>query len=329
MNTWLEFANLDSSFRLLHSSDVADYEDSLEDWVAFLFWLGWWARMNAKSEVRLFLFVLLPTRICCSAIAAFGSHLASSSHHSRSMSFSDFIDLPDDATVSLRVSNSIVAGTIGPRVQQFGNFGRWVDLHSHEQKFQESRLFVAESNLANLGISTEPRKEISKRRQNKLSLADSIYRTVSARTRSDWCTSVGKDTVLVTSKAPWYRELDGLEVQVATSNQTLRVPFLDLLVVSEKLSEFPGKLLLVSPASNIAERVARVAVLDGPESVQTAGTLPSDVTVSFVEHCEYDENVLAKIRSLATARDLEATPSDFPKKIPKGVDVSMFGWYNQ
>lgn len=329
MNPWVEPIALRANLRI-GTPAFLSARDGLPEWIAFLLWAGWWMHWNARPEARLHLVALLPARSCCAAIAALGACLASTQEESDGLDFRDFMALPDGAHVSLRHQGRIFQGTLGRCDRYHDQSGRTVALDTELKKWKGLVIWVFEHNLGEYQVSTDQRKNLSPQRQVALERVEQVYRTLDPRARTGWCLSPRREVLIVTSKAAWWREIEGVSAQIDDDETPLVVPLADLVVATEEQQGFPGKTLLASPSGVMSNTSGvRVAILDGPDSIRTAEDVNADAVLMLIEHSEFDENAIHEIASMTDVREDDAVPVGLPDRFPAGVDVSVFGWRRQ
>lgn len=328
MNPWVEPIGLRANLRVGTPAFLGAHDD-LPEWIAFLLWAGWWMRSNARPESRLHLVALLPARSCCATITALGACLASIREDVNGFSFQDFMALPDGTHVSLRYQRRFLQGVLGP-CDRFGSRSyRKVTLETNLQRLRRSAIGIFEHNLSEYQVSTDQRKNLSPQRQAGLERVERFYRTLDPRARTGWCLSPRREALIVTSKATWWREIEGVSAQIDDDETQIVVPLTDLVVATEEQQGFPGKTLLASPSGVMSNTGVRVAILDGPDSIRNAEDVNADAVLMLMEHSECDENVIHEIASMTDAREDDAIPTGLPDRFPAGVEVSVFGWRKQ
>ena len=329
MERWIAPMELSANLRV-GTQDFLDSNTDLPEWIAFLLWTGWWMRSNARSDVRLHLAVLLPARSCCAAIAAFGACIAAAQEDLGGLNFSEFMALSDGTRVSMHESNRRFQGVLGPCDQFNGQPGRKINLATSVRNWREGAIWIFEHNLSDHQISTDQDKNPSVQRQKGLARVEGFYSTLNPRFKNGWCFSANREILIVTSKAAWWREINGVSGQIDAKGSTRIEPLADLVVASKDPHGFPGKTLLASSSGVMSNSSgARIVILDGPDSIRTSEDVNADAVLMFLEHSECDEYVVHEIASMADAREDHAVPAGLPEVLPAGVEASAFGWTKQ
>ena len=326
INRWLAPIGLRANLRIGTSAFLSAHDD-LPDWIAFLLWAGWWMRSNARPEVRLHLVALLPARSCCATITALGACLASIREEMNGLDFQDFMALPDGTPVSLRYQGRILQGVLGPCERYGSRSFRKVALDTNLRRLKRSAIGIFEHNLSHYRVATDQRKNLSLQRQAVLERVERFYRTLDARARAGWCLSARREILIVTSKAAWRREIEHVSAQIDDDETPLVLPLVDLVVATEEQQGFPGKTLLASSSGVVSNTSgARVAILDGPDSIRAAEDVNADAVLMLIEHSEWDESAIQEITAMASGREDNAVPEGIPHRLPDGVAVSVFAW---
>ena len=313
------------------TSSFIDAHKEIPDWAAFLLWAGWWIRTNAGTQFHIRIATLLPARSCCAAISALGVCLASAQEQGDTLSFQEFMALPDNTRVSLRFQGRILQGTLGPCDRSNGRPYRRVVLDANVRKLKNAAIGIFdEDKLNQYQVSTDRRKTLSPRRLATLERVEKFYRTLDPRVRTGWCVSPRSEVLIVTSKAKWRREIEEVYGQIDDGDTELLMPVADLLVTAEQRQDSPRKTLLASPSGVVRNTAGgRIAILDGPDSIRAAEDVNADAILMLLEHSECDENTIHDIASMTNVREDDAIPKGLLDSYPAGVDMAVFGWRKQ
>ncbi len=320
---WLHPLDLSSELHV-GTAEFIDRHDNLSDWIAFCLWAGWWVHSCAGHGSRLYLVALLPARGPSAAIAALGACISSTRQEINNLGFPDFMKLRRDAPIYVKYRGRIVKGILGPP-QRFDNQPcRRISLTTDSR----DRIWVFEHNLGDYQVSTHPRRNLTRSRQQALERVDQFYSLIAPFSKRGWSSAPHKDLLLVTSKKRWYDALEGLVARASKCGASLELPLRDLLLPTEDLQGYPGRTMLSSPAGSVASNSGvRMAILDGPEALEVAGRVQTDASLILLEHSEFDEAAEQVIRPLVAVREEEALPTGVPSTIPHGIEVSVFGWH--
>lgn len=321
MSVWLSPLNLQRNLRILSPNA----SESIDDWTAFLIWAGWWMRRTVVKNTRIFLVLLLPTRICCSAFCALGALIGSVGKLSGSLTWEEFAQLPHGTKLYqyFRPEESIWGIVerkieIGGMQQSRGQIFRRIYIGSgrtrsqelvHEEVFHGYHLFLDRlSSRGRLGRITKFFKDLKSPRITFPMVA------------------FEKEYLIVANKTDWKRQI--ADIRIAPIGGSHVYPLPEILMPCERDEvNCPGFLISSRGTSPHIEGVP-LAILDGPDSLKAWEKIPAPNIIVLLDRIEYDQNSQGILGLLASARDDRRLPAieGFPDTLPDGIELSMFAF---
>lgn len=318
MSQWLKPLNLLRNIRLETNSALHGRE--LPEWASFLIWAGWWMRSTRRANTRIFMIVLLPTRVCCSAICSLGALIGSMAEAKDSLSWERFLSLPVGTKIYWHECRKKQVGTIIEKV----GAGVKVKFETKHKRFREASQVFFERHFSECRISLTP--FLSGPEEEILGKVKSFYSTIASEFSDTWVSSWSSDCLLVTNMAGWKREVEGLFV-ADDDNDENRILLSDAVMwwLNDEIHE--PRVRLSSPKSippNSNE--IPLAILDGPDALRSREMVWSQNTIVLLDQTEYDEssqNLLAQLLSIRND-DLLPLPEGVPDTLPYNTEMLMF-----
>lgn len=327
MSAWLQPLNLGEKLEIgplepVHSSN------NVPEWVGFLIWAGWWMRKTHVEGTRVFLVMLLPTRICCSELCALGALIGSIGGGREPFTWRKLISLPTGTEVFLSYPDPKTAlqsvplrGELGKTFECQGGMARKVRITSQNKRFKDSTLCLLEGNLKKYALSLIPHPSHQKK---KLAAMFRFYKNLVPNMDSAAMLPIFNECMIVTNRAGWKREIEGISVSAGKKS---RLPLADLLMLSEQYTIPHSGILLASPKSaNVRAENVPLAILDGPEPLRSWEMVRTSNIIVMLDQTEYDESSQNILATLSNARSDQRLP--IPKGIapspPSGIEIMMF-----
>lgn len=319
--------------RIFHLAQ-GDYSgDPLPEWAGLLIWAGWWMRRAQVSRTRIFMVLLLPSRSCAASLVALGTMIGSLGRTGRSLDWGSFLELPAGTPIFLRMKDRTAQHkliSVEGRIGSIDGRGRpnkgTIALVSTNPRFHGATIFPSAKAFFEYDVSLT--RHATARQARKLLGISRIYSTLSDDFDDAWMSSASRESAIVTNKARWARETEGLNV-VSTSalREEIEASVLDLLVCGAPGIGDEVRTLLASPMTIMPEsNQIPVGVLDGAEALRSFDLVHCPNILVLLEQSEYDEEVHDQLTRLNSARNNESLPdlTDIPKDIPSGIDMIMF-----
>lgn len=322
---WLKDLNLTRPFRIGSSYSI-EHKDSIPEWAAFLIWAGWWISDIQFDGGVLYTFILLPSRLCCSALSAFGSLLRSAQQGGTDvLSWSDFYHLPIGSVFYCLYPkkgkpNSCKARIIEPSERCLKRF-EIVDDES------ETKIEVSHSgSFYKYRIRLTPHPPTRRRKQ--LNSYYSFYNAIVDDFRVYWLQSTNIACMLVTNRTGWNRDLNDLIAEaVIDEGSPIQHSLSDLLMTGVDRNTQKARVLLSSPGDDQPDsKHIPVVILDGPNAFRSYRSISASRVLILLEYREYDENISNDLVSLICRRDDNlisnlSIPSAEP---PLGIEMLIF-----
>jgi len=293
------------------------------DWASFMTVLGWWLSGIEIEEGTLHCAVVLPRRECCSALAAFGSQIASAQQHFDHVDWEGFLGLRRGTTVHLQMlRGKKMTPYRAELLNEAGEVPRVIKLEGESLKIE-----VRDRNFSHYQFRMTP---YLTGRQWRISKGSKIYTDLIDGVDPQWGLSEARTTVLVTVMARWERENAGVRVGAAKSGSTspdeshaLR----DVLMCGSQ-GQTPGvKTVLHPPGGSSPEGGPfHLAIIDGPAALSTLPWIDARTALILLSQAELDEQVWDQIVDLTCRRDdaLARNLPPLPVPLAGGVDLIVF-----
>lgn len=295
------------------------------DWIGFLLYLGIWMRNNEENN-RNFLFIMLPSRICCSAILGIGGLISTLQGKTGTLTIDEFMRLDDDTEIFLmhpdkkKKRGVCLKGTVRPvQEMSFGNEKIYCRKFNMEvkknKKFKQYSLTIHQGNFEKYKISLFPHHH--PKTAKKVVETFEFFNLFSSKGRvKKWLLSNSTECRIVTTKAAWRRQAE--DSFFAVNDKPISV--YDLLLIGSKRTE------IVSPKSINAENEIALTIFDGPDSLRRLHKVTKGNAIVLLERAEYDSGVESVVKNLISYRSsyLPDTPHELNKNLPAGVELMLF-----
>ena len=152
MSAWLQPLGLVGKLRLGSSKSIKN-NNRIPDWASFLIWAGLWMRRAQVKNVRIFMVLLLPTRICCSAICSFGAIIRSLGQSKKALTWEQICSLPSGTEVftplpEKKKGSKLIQlkGKLGNQRNEGGQNARELKIETQKKKYKDSVFVILEKN---------------------------------------------------------------------------------------------------------------------------------------------------------------------------------------
>lgn len=323
MSNWLKPLNLRRKLRICSSHHK---DDSIDDWVAFMIWVGWWMRRTIVRNVKVFCILLLPTRISCSAFCALGALIGSIGKLKDGLTWDEFIALPNGAKIYqyiidqepsqdmlLREFNIVVGKLVKSGDQIFRRITR------DSGKSRLDKLVFIE-NFYRYSFFLEKLKKKQRKSRQKITkfLGDLRSLNVSFPLWLD------REYMIVTNRTEWRRQISS--VLITKSNDPNPLNLSKILVPCERDEIECSGFLFSSKGRDLDVKNIPLAILDGPDALKSWERVKATNIIILLEQGEYDQNSENILNLLASAREDLLLPGieGIYENPPAGIEVSMF-----
>lgn len=329
---WLEPLGLKREFGI---GQVKYVRCDLPAWAGLLVWAGWWMRRAQVPGARIFLTLLMPTRNYCAPLGALGALFGSIGRTGLSIAWSNFLELPPDTRVYLRIPDHpnayralTVEGGLGPAVKIGGSHLRKIRIISDTRRLQGLTLEISAKSFFKYDISLNPHTPA--RHARRLQGVGKFYADVSPNFEPAWLTFWSPESVVVTNQADWSRQLTGLNAVVKSAEGAhVDVSVQDLLMPASVGTSERLRTVLTSPRTAMRSlRGVPVAILDGAEALRSWELISISASnlVVLLDRSEYDPQAQDTLTQLASYRNdqLMPIPEGIPNSLPGGIEMTMF-----
>jgi hypothetical protein len=334
VSEWLGRLGLKQGFGLAQG-DFALSE--VPDWAAFLIWAGWWMRRAQVPDTRIFMVVLLPNRSIAASLTALGAMIGSIGRTGRSLDWHQFLKLPVGAPVFLRMEDPkrrfrlmSIEGKVGPWDKGGDSLRRQIALVSDQARLQGVTLSVAPKRFFEYDISVA--RHSSPRQARRLAGSAAFFSNVCNEFEDSWLAAPTPESVVVTNRARWARQIEELNVTAArTGEASTRLEISRLLMCGTPELMGGVRTVLLSPKSEFPEsKSIPVGVLDGAEALRSWELVHAPNLLVLLEQAEYAQGARDDLAQLAGARDDSKLPipEHMPDETPGGIDLMMFALSN-
>jgi hypothetical protein len=228
---------------------------------------------------------------------------------------------------SARHRSISVEGRIGSVEGRRNSLQGTIALVSEQARFRGALILPSDKAFFEYNVSLA--KHVTPRRARKLLGVSRIYSELSEEYEESWMVAPFRESAVVTNRARWTRQITGLNIVLQGDRKkgSLEEEIKTLLLCGAPGAMDGDRTLLASPNTVIpgSEQIP-VAVLDGAEALRSLDLLSCPNIVVLLEQSEYDEAVQDQLARLNSARDDDRLPqpADIPKKMPGGIELTMF-----
>jgi len=324
MSTWLQPLELIGKLRLGSSKSIKN-NNRIPDWASFLIWAGWWMRRAQVKNVRIFMVLLLPTRICCSAICSFGAIIGSLGQSKKALTWEQICSLPSGTevftTLPEKGSKLIqLKGKLGNQRNEGGQKVRELIIETHIKKFKDSIFLILEKNPYQYPLTLTQQR----RRFNDIY---NFYKNIIAELNLSTILAIHNECLIITNQAGWKRDICTLQAAASDQSEPI-ICDLDLLLMPSAKDEGAQSGILISsqrPSHIIGENMP-LAILEGPESLKNWELIRTQNIMILMDQAEYDENSKGILANLTSVRNdaLLPMPEGIPLQPPPGIEMMMF-----
>lgn len=334
MSEWLKPLNLQSHIKIGSPAYQYNFTD-IPDWISFLIWSGWSMRHIKFEDNRVFMIVLLVSRVCAPAFCAFGSLIAAhGKYEPSSLSWNEFISLPLKTVVyvqndDFRASSGIarLEGEIGEIWECGGQTTRAVHIISRSKRYSGARFIIPQAGFSKFKFSLIP--HLSAEKEGTIKKLHEFYKSVKPSYDINWIFHKSHECSVMTNLAGWIREVDDIRVVLEKGCIGLEMYSLSelLMTVCDKNSYFLSKTLLTSPKSMNQDTIdAPLTILDGYEAVKNWEAVKSKGVIMLLERSEYDgfvDNIIAQLSNARTSIKYPISRG-LDGRIPQGIEVNIY-----
>jgi|GEM_PF-5491949 len=327
MSEWLVPLNMKKSFELGSKGQRAN--GILPEWAGFLIWSGWWMRRTLVKNLRLFLVLLLPTRLCCSSLCALGALIASAGR--TSLEWEEMLPLPTGTRVFLRYPDSKrpqrrinVEGLVSGLKSEGGQIAIWIELLTKGERLSNIKHGIFESKFSDYEISLIP--HLSHQQEGKLIDAFQFYEKVTGGSRASLL-SANSQCLLVTNRSAWGAQIKDTSVIFDPYGKSRIYQLEDLLMpATEKKAAHAGILVSSQKSEVLANANTPLSILDGPEALRAWELIKSPNLIVLLDQTEYEEDAGDMLALLSSSRTEKAinVPERIPDSPPPGIEMMIY-----
>lgn len=326
MSEWLVPLNLKRAFELGSKGQRAN--GILPEWAGFLIWSGWWMRRTLVKDLRLFLVLLLPTRLCCSSLCALGALIASAGR--TSLEWEEMLLLPPGTPVFLRYPDPKrpqrrinIKGIVSGR-----KWGRqsaiWIEVLSKVERLSNAKHAIFESEFSNYEISLIP--HLSHQQEGRLIDAFQFYEKVTGGSRASLL-SANSQCLLVTNRSAWGAQAKDTSVIFDPYGKSRIYQLEDLLMpATEEKAAYAGILVSSQKSEVLTNANTPLSILDGPEALRAWEFIKSPNLIVLLDQTEYEEDAGDMLALLSSSRTEKAinVPERIPDSPPPGIEMMIY-----
>ncbi|HPQ44619.1 MAG TPA: hypothetical protein PKZ42_10370 [Syntrophales bacterium] len=298
----------------------------LPDWASFLIWLGATMRRLQFEDMHIFCLALLPTRICGSALSAFGSLTNSLINSENELSWDLFLECEDGLKVYF-----IQPGKNGKKEQLEGELQcvnsrngqklRSIRIISRSKRFQDLIFQISESKFKDIKVAFHP--HYPSRLLNHLhDLSNFFSRTLTNFNKNNLLMH-DIESIVITNRAGWFRE--NSEILFGTVGADLST----FLSIKEILLTRFGRCHLCSPKSREIEILkSPLAILDGLDALRSRESIQARNFLILLDQEEYGEEAEDIFTQFSgyCLRKLSTDYGQLPTRCPDGIDVQFYAF---
>jgi hypothetical protein len=325
---WLKPLGLAGRLQIGTDKSIKD-RIHLSEWVGFMVWTGWWMRRKQLNNARIFMVLLLPTRICCSAICSLGAIIGSIGESQGALTWDQISSLPSETEVFTQLSKKKnqdsklvqVKGHLGEKIIYAGQNARELKIESRNTRYRDSVFFIFKNNLFKYPLTLTPQR-------NKFNDIFKYYQIIISDLSISAMLAIHNECLVITNQAGWRRELQGLKISANNQSTGPVICDLDLLIMPSSKEEGAQSGILISsqsPEHIVGENIP-LGILDGPESLKNWQMVRTKNIIIMMDQSEYDENSRDILANLTSVRDdrLLPMPEGIPLQTPPGIEMMMF-----
>jgi len=299
----------------------------LPAWADWLIWLGAWMRGQAALDGRRAAVVVLPTRRLAAAFVGLGAMLAASRLHDDTLDWEALQTLSPGTLVHWRDTRGCrpinYSGTAEGIRDVDGNQFLALSVQAPARARGSTYLLPRESALS-YGVT---QGKVTSRSEGALVRATGLLKALVDDSSMAWAHSPMADSTLVTERATFLADLDGLVLEVRNGPATA---FLDALAIADPDGRQHGKLRLIPLRDHGHDDVQRgVTILDGAGAASRLGQSSARSVVVLLDRAEFDEEVANSLnRFLAQSTDDSIQAGEGANAVvapPPSIDVFVLG----
>lgn len=296
----------------------------LPDWASFLVWLGSVNRGFQFKDIRVFCVVLLPTRICCSSLAAFGSIANSLTNPENVLSWDLFLQCEEGLKVYFlhtdrKGNRKQLVGELGSIVEYGDQKLRRINIVSNRRELQGLSFQIGQSRFLDSNISFHPHHR-SRLLSDLYDLSDFFSRTLQGFNENRLLLR-DVESVIVTSRAGWERENEDVLLGIVEDLTP------SLVTVKEALLTRFSRTLVCTPKSKDLQDInCPLAILDGMDALRSREFIKASNMLILLDQNEYGEeaeDVLSQF-SAYCHKDRPHEFKDLPSQCPSGIEVQFY-----
>jgi len=304
-------------------------------WIDFMIWTGWKMR-NVNSDSRQIMVLLLPERYCCSAFCSLGAILAGSTIAHNTVMWDDFLTFDTGDTIYLiyETEGRMIPGeaVTGDFCENDGLSGRWVKIKTKRKNHSGVSFLINKNNIESYQISKE--RHASQMKLGKLKKLSRFFSNVVDGYQESWIVSNRVESVIVTNKAVWLRQMEGVNISDCSElSSSLNDKFeLSQLLMTGDFEDSPSshtRIVAAISADEIGE--IPLTIMDGVDAlVRWESYLKSNIIVllSRAEYTEEAENILSMLSSFREDDLVQKMDIDVTKIMPGDTEMTLFALPN-
>jgi hypothetical protein len=298
----------------------------LPEWADWLIWLGAWMRTQAVLEGRRVAVVVLPTRRLAAAFVGLGAMLAASRLHDDTLDWEALQTLRAGASVHWRDARGpravSYAGTVDGVREVDGSHFLAIAVQA-PAKSRGTTFLLPRTTALGYGVT---QGAVTHRGEEALAHLATLLKAVVDDSSAAWTRSPMADSTLVTERASFLADLEGLMLEAQGTPATA---LYDALAIADPESRKHGKLRLIPLRDHGNDDVQRgVTILDGPRAASRLGQCRARSVVVLMDQASFDEEVTNELnRFLAHSVDGGIHAGEGTSKVvapPLSIDVFAF-----
>jgi len=298
----------------------------LPAWADWLIWLGAWMRCQAALDGRRVAVVVLPTRRLAAAFVGLGAMLAASRLHDDALDWEALQTLPAGASVHWRDARGPRAVSYAGTVDGLREVGGSQFLAIAVQTPAKSRgttFLLPRATALSYGVTPGA---VTHRGEGALARAATLLKAIVDDSSAAWARSPMADSTLVTERASFLADLEGLLLETRNASA---VALHDALAIADPEGRQHGKLRLIPARDQGSDDVLRgVTILDGARATSRLGQCGARSIVVLLDQADFDEQITNELnRFLAHSVDGGIHVGEGTSAVvapPSSIDVFAF-----
>lgn len=296
----------------------------LPGWASFLVWLGSVSRGFQFDDKRVVCVALLPTRICCSSLAALGSITNSLTNPDNGLSWDLFLECEEGLNVYFlypdkKGKRKQFEGQLGRVEDREGQKLRNIKIISRRRDCQGLSIHIGLSRFLDSNVSFHPYHR-SRLLSELYELSDFFGRALH-RFNENRLLLRDPESVVITSRAGWERENENVHLGVVEDQVPIFLPAKEVL-----LTRFSRTLLYTPKSRDLHDINCPLAILDGLDALRSREFINASNMLVLLDQNEYGEEAEDILSQFATFcnKDKPQEFKNLPSQCPSGIQVQFY-----